>query len=63
MLILFLLTKLYETTTTAAAAAATATATAPATASEFCCGPLLRKSTGTSSPLLHADYVPVDQTI
>jgi hypothetical protein len=60
MLILFLLTKLYETTTTAAAAAAAATT---ATASEFCCGPLLRKSTGTSSPLLHADYVPVDQTI
>jgi hypothetical protein len=59
MLILFLLTKLYETTTTAAAAAAATTATA----SEFCCGPLLRKSTGTSSPLLHADYVPVDQTI
>jgi hypothetical protein len=56
MLILFLLTKLYETTTTAAAATT-------ATASEFCCGPLLRKSTGTSSPLLHADYVPVDQTI
>jgi hypothetical protein len=60
MLILFLLTKLYETTTTTAAAAAAATT---ATASEFCCGPLLRKSTGTSSPLLHADYVPVDQTI
>ena len=60
MLILFLLTKLYETTTTAAAAAAAATT---ATASEFCCGPLLRKSTGTSSPLLHTDYVPVDQTI
>jgi hypothetical protein len=62
MLILFLLTKLYGTTTTAAAAAAAAAATT-ATASEFCCGPLLRKSTGTSSPLLHADYVPVDQTI